>query len=185
MANQPIQLPNIDLPGAEFFSLSPNRTVALQGRKRFVQSSGNVTIPAGGQQIVAVTAVIETGFVNGSGIYLHDFWMQYFPVDGTQELNIGSISCGLTLSTTAGDFAYALGSPLLTQLAPAGSITAITDRDKLITQRDLALIGQFTPLTTNLTLTVAAGIANKDPTNPHTLSIRPTMIWTRLDGVLE
>lgn len=34
MPNTPAQFPNIDLPGAEYLSLAPNGTIAIQGRRR-------------------------------------------------------------------------------------------------------------------------------------------------------
>lgn len=181
MPNVPAQFPNIDLPGAEFFSLAPNATVALQGRRRF-QGSVTVAVPAASAaQALIPTQTLETGFPAGAGIYLHDFWVQVFPQDISQELQVNSSFAVLT--TSANLNGYPLGLPLLTQLTPAGGQVALREQQKLFAARDINAFS-FPPSLT-LSLSVTFFFKNLDATNPHSISIVSGIVYTRLDGLQE
>lgn len=184
----PPQQPFFQLPGAEYFSLAPNRTIALQGRRRKFITIPQTAIPSGAiaefQQVLA----LESAFVNGAGIYLHDAWMMFLPGDTAAEMQIKSSSFGLSLTNVNPVGPYQLGIPDATQETPGGGVIAMRDQEKLISQRDVAIMQEGllgVAVTTNLYFTVVAFVENLDTLAPHSMQVFASIIYTRLDGLLE
>lgn len=185
MPSQP-QQPGFWLPGAEYFNLAPNATIAIQGRRRLTTESALTTIPADSLATpVTITILCETGFPPGSGIYLHDANVVVSPADAGLTLQIVALQMGLRVSNAG--FGYFLGEPLLSlqSISLPGAI-ALSDRDKLITQRDIQAFdtAQIQP---SLPLTFVSQITfkNNDTTNSHQVQISGRIVYDRLDGLQE
>lgn len=186
MPNVPIQQPNVDLPGAEYFSLAPNRTLALQGRRRFNVINLTSAGPDG-TALAEATQLLEQNFILTSGIYLHDMWVLVNPQDSSGEMQVTGFSVGLGLSTTAPvgfDIAYRLGVPYLTLVSVTVPTTGLSDRDKLIAKRDIIPFEAFSDNNV-LTFSFQVNFQNNDPATPHSVQVQAGIIYTRLDGILE
>lgn len=180
------QQPGFFLPGAEYLSLAPNATIALQGRRHVATISPVTTIPADSLATPVTMAIdIETGFPPGAAIYLHNATVTVSPADAGLTLEIVALQMGLRVSNAG--FGYLLGQPLLTltSISVPGAI-ALSDRDKLITQRDIQAFdaAQLQPA---LPLTFVSQITfkNNDTTNSHNVQISGQIVYTRLDGLQE
>jgi hypothetical protein len=184
----PPQTPQFQLPGAEYFSLAPNRTIALGGRRRQIAFTPSTPIPADSILQLNTSVLLETGFTQTAGIYLHDTWLLALPGDSSGENQILSTTMGLSLNANPATAAYQLGIPILTQITPGGGTIALRDQEKLITQRDISLaqtlIGPFVPAG-SLFFTFDAFIKNNDLVSPHNFQLTAVIIYTRLDGFVE
>lgn len=181
MANATIQYPNIDLPGAEFFSLAPNRTIAIQGRRSRRLNSVVAAIPPESFAFPSVDIVMENNFTNTSGVYVHFAALIFFG-DSNGALQIQGF--GTALSLQAGDFTgYPLGVPTLTTLEPIIGMAIMIDRDRLVTAQDLSFGGVYTN-TGKLHFNSQAAIFNPQPAAGLTLNTVTTLeiVWSRLDG---
>lgn len=185
MPNVPAQFPNIDLPGAEFFSLAPNASVALQGRRRFSVFPTATSVPASGQALLSSTLTLEQGFTGTSGIYLHAFWLTIGP--SAAGLVVQNTFAGLTLRSGALFPDYILGNPTLTNPTINISTSVLSDRDRLITAKDILAPGAANGNPgLGTTLSLLGQIAVNNPTaGAITASANITIIYTRLDGLTE
>lgn len=184
MANQPIQLPNIDLPGAEYFSLAPNSTVALGGRRRFMFQGAVTAAPANTNNIVEnVSQVLETNFTPTSGIFLHAFYAIAAQNLGP-GLTINNVFVGLSLRTTPNPD-YPLGSPTLTSPELSINTVVLSDRDRLIASKDILVVPNL-GIPVGNTLTLAGQISVNNPTaGALNFNLALGIIYTRLDGLTE
>lgn len=186
MANQPIQYPNVDLPGAEYFSLAPNRTIALQGRRRFAFDSGFVTAAAATDSTNAfANQLLETSFTPTSAVYVHHFWANIAPT--TAGLTVINVFCGLSLVSAGNGFPeFILGSPTLTNPTIQIGTALLTDRDRFVTQKDIAIVAQAAGVPNTSSLFLAAQLNVDNPSDaPVQFKIYGVIVYTRLDGVVE
>lgn len=177
------QQPGFYLPGAEYLSLAPNTSIALQGRRRRSFTSALVNVPADNAGVSSINQTIENPFIAGNGIYLHDVWLQFNPADASGELQILGSTLSVTLDT-ADPFGYTLGTPTSTLVSPASVTVLQRDQDKFITQRDLV------PMVANpgsRTLQIAGNLAvtNNDPSVPHGFTITCSIVYALLNGIQE
>lgn len=179
MANQPAQNPNINLPGAEYLSLSPNRTISLQGRRVGRAVSALVSVPSNGQGQATAELVIENPFPSNAGIYIHDMWALWVPADSSGDLTITGFQMGFGLSA---QIFYRVGIPLLTQLSPAGVMQMSAARDLLIHKSDILALGDTDTNVLNLGVVTIAN--NHDATLPHSFQVSVQCFYTRLDGII-
>lgn len=183
MPNQTIQYPNIDLPGVEFFGLAPNRTIALQGRRRILSPVFSQAIPGDSQGNLLISTILETGFNTTSGIYVHRYFLNYFPPSGIAGITLTAANSGLALRANFADFI--LGQPLaLYSATPGLGVPLILDRDVLATSRDINLDSPAIPPTGNLFLNASINVNNTNAT-AETIQALFSIIYTRLDGFTE
>lgn len=184
MPNQSIQFPNIDLPQAEYFSLSPNRTIAIQGRRRAFPNQ-TLAIAASATTTITASAQIESGFPVGAGIYIHSADGVLAPLDASAQLAILSIRMGLSI-TGLNNIGYDMGS---SQAAISSTVAStqivIAERDKLVTTRDMQAFEGGPGAGLPLFATIAVTLKNNDATNPHSANIGIKIVYTRLDGIVE
>lgn len=184
MPNQTIQYPNIDLPGAEYLSLAPNRTVAIQGRRRKVIGSTVTAIPSDGFGTITATAQIESGMTLTSGIYLHLMFGSYIPADNSGELQIGGLQAGFGANPAVlGDIGIRVGYPTTTVLSPIGVSGLLTQQDILVPYREVLFASGDTN-TGLLSATLQLTMQNNDPSLPHSASVAMWIFYTRLDGLI-
>lgn len=184
MPIQAPQQPGFWLPGAEYFSLSPNTNIALQGRRRKHASLATPqTIPASTDSVAFTqTMQLETGFTQTSGIYIHKFWMTIQP--SASGLVLVNMFAGLSLGASPFP-AYALGQPVIT--APTINIGTVllTERDDFVCAKDIIEAGNPSPPpTSTLSLFTQMSVNNPGAT-PVPLNSDIYIIYTRLDGILE
>jgi len=180
------QTPRYLFPGSEYFSLAPDRSIALGGRRRF-QVLNTTAAGAGGTALASATAVLESVFPLTAAIYLHDFWVVVNPQDTSGQMQVTGFSTGLGLASGApvgNDVAYRLGAPYLTLLSVTVPTTGLSDRDKLICHRDLSPFEAFGDAN-QLTLSFQVNFKNNDGAAAHTVQVQAGIIYTRLDGILE
>jgi hypothetical protein len=133
------------------------------------------------------TAVIENPFAVSSGVFLHDFFIEYSPIDFSGQLQITAIRAGLGVvptASTAGDIDYGLGIATATNLSPTSAQTILNERDKLITARDIAALGNVT-FGGILNVSYSVVVKNNDAAAAHSYSAFIKLVYTRLDGLLE
>lgn len=181
MAGAP-QYPRFQYPQAEYFSLAPNQTISLQGMRRINHGSGpNGIAPGLGTQI-GNAIQLESGFQLSSAIYIRKVNLIFLPADGSRELELNGLL--LALGFGSGDFGYQLGYPSVTQLTPLISQVVMSDRELLITGRDIQPFATITD-TGPLWLNSFVGVVNNDSTNTHNASTTMQIIYSRLDGFTE
>lgn len=182
MANTPAQLPNIDLPGAEYFSLAPNRTVALSGRNRRRFASASTTVPASANGFeLDLVGQIESPFVDTQGIYVHKFDCFAAPASG--GLVLESSLGGLNRRSTSTNFAdYPLGYLAITTPNLFIGTVILTDREILVTGRDISF---QTGLQTNVLNVSFTLIVNNTLSSPVNLVTVIQIVYTKLDGFVE
>lgn len=179
------QQPGFFLPGAEYFSLSPNTNIALQGRRRHLFVIPSTGIGAGLTQVLSTSFILEAApFVLSSGIYIHKFALVLVPADQSSELQVVGTFAGISFSGTVGA-GVPLGIPVLTQTTPAGSTTGLVEQELLLTGQDILAATPASSPGGQLFLNVAVGFKNLDATNPHFMQISSYIVFTRLDGLIE
>jgi hypothetical protein len=190
LPNTPAQFPNIDLPGAEYLSLAPSATVAIQGRRRFASMS-NVVGGMTGFPIVGTVEIkqpLETNFTDSAGIYVHHF--QLILGGGPGDTTFSGANAGLTRQNTAAPFNanmvadYQLGNAIfpMVNVNNLGMLTLTTDRDKFIAAKDIMPLSNGVA-TQNLSLYAAASVVV--PTSVAFVLLYTTIIYSRLDGITE
>lgn len=191
MPNQPLQLPNIDLPGAEYIALAPNRTLALQGRRRGQFNTGTTAVAGASLGQINGLIRVEDNFPQGAGIYIHHMSLQLQPSDNAGFLQIKSAQLGIGINPSAGvnDFALSVGVPLATLLSPTSGQIVITVPEMLILQRDMSTATGGTPMDTPgtvLNFSTNIWLQNTDiAANPHSAFAAIRFIYTRIDGATE
>lgn len=179
MANQPQQLPNIDLPGAEYFALAPNRTIDLSGRRRFVATSTPLqNVPAGGGAFGQFISQIETTFNDTSGIYIHAFWAAI--AANAAGIQLTNATTGLSRGTSPGTLDYVIGVPIITTLTFNIGGAILTDRDRLVAARDILGGSGSTPLSL-----ITQIFINNPTAGVIGFNITQRIIYTRLEGLTE
>lgn len=184
MPNQPTQLPNIDLPGAEYLSLAPNATLALGGRRRVFNRVAPVSVPATTAINITNNVVLENPITPTSGIFLHYFFLAFLGLGPGIGLQLNSSQAGLSFEVTGFSCDYPLGNPVLTQPTPDISVITLTDRDRLIACKDIINVGTGPENRSILQLATIMAV-----NNPTSGAINATsaavIIYTRLDGLTE
>lgn len=180
MGAGPQQLPRTDLPGAEYFALAPNRSVALGPRLQGSVSSGNVSVPATSVLGPQISILVDPNWTYGSALYLVRAYATFNAVDNALELQI--VSARMGLGQTPGGIFLDMGLPTATLTTPAGSpIVAIYERDALVSQLDFPTFPINTPLFMDFTINAK----NNDPTNPHSFSVSANAVWHTLRGFVQ
>lgn len=184
MPVQGAQQPGFWLPGAEYFSLAPNTSIALQGRRRFHTSLATpVTVPPVSDSVnMNLFQVLETNFLRTSGIYIHKFWLTIQP--NLPGLVVNNAFAGLSMA--AGPFpAYALGQPVIVNPTINIGTVLLTERDDFVCRRDIIEAGNPSPPQTT-TLQLVATV-NVDNPGDAAVGLNGDMyiIYTRLDGLQE
>lgn len=182
-----IQQPRTQLPGLEYMALSPNANVALSGRRRFVATTTAHNAPGPANTITAFTDsfLIESQAFNNQGIYIHQLDVQYIPNDASGKLQILASNMGASLTT--GAIVVPLGQALATQLSPAGPITALTERDKIVLVNDISAFDNFlgvVPTGNGLSIVTAFTVQNNDAA-AHSFLVRPSIVYAFMNGVIE
>jgi hypothetical protein len=181
----PPQYPRINLPGAEYFALAPNRSVALGGRRGAYIQTPNLTVPGTGATTGAnnVQKIIETPFPANSAIYIHDLWVLWAPADNSGKLQVAGLQVGFGVNNAnPNDIVYRVASPSSTTTAPAGNTLIATERDKLIHKQELVQLegGDANQLVFGVQITAT----NIDTVGPHTVAVGAFVLYTRLDGLV-
>lgn len=187
MPNASLQLPNIDLPGAEFLALAPNRTLDIIGRRRAFQAVGNTSVPAGTTGHLLAGMIIENPFPPNAAIYVADVYMIYFPdASGTMQVNQTQTGFVFNATIPTAPATYPLGIPVLTQLSPVGAQVALRDRDQLISFKDIGAWNNAFPTTPQpLQWNIEMFVKNTDATNPHTVNLAGVIVYHLLYGVSD
>jgi hypothetical protein len=176
------QYPNFLFPGSEYFSLAPNATIGLGGRRRVAGNTPTVIAPASTNavNIGPTTIQLETNFTLTSGIYLHYFFLAFQP--NATGVTINAVTAGLSLSAAPFYADYVLGNPIVLQPIANIGMPLSTDRDRLISAKDL--VTPTVGVTTNLSLVVAVSV-NNTTTGAISIFLPFKIIYTRLDGLTE
>ena len=192
--NVPIQTANIQLPGAEFFSLAPNRVVAIGGRRRFTTNTSVISVPASSAAFNINEAsagvgnlIMESPFPQSAGIYIHKADLLMIPIDFSLQLQIVSCGFGFRTNSSTTTSYFPIGNALLNFATPSNSQQiAATDRELLVTERDIELYST-PPLVSPGVLQAAflVTVANKDGAAAHSVQVAARYIYTRLDGFVE
>jgi len=186
MPNTPIQVPNVDLPGAEYFALAPQRSVALGGRRRRTQTlQGVFAASTTGNTFGQLK--IEDPFPLTAGIYIHYLSLAWSPQDNSGQVSIGQASTGFGMAAPGGTpptfVGLPIGIPTQTNVNPIATQNILTDRDILLNGADIMLAASSAP--GSLWWQLALGGHNSDAGGPHTVILVGFLIYTRLDGFLE
>lgn len=181
------QQPGFYLPGAEYFALSPNTNIALQGRRRLNTTIASTSVGAGLVHAFALSTQLESVFPATAGVFVHRMDMVLFPGDTSGELQVVSSLVSISYSGATGS-GVPLGLPIVTQTSPVGALVALHDQDVLLNGYDIAAgtaVGFQPPIGAPIFLDWIADIKNNDPTNPHAMQINVLIIYSRLDGIQE
>jgi len=186
MPNVPQQVPNIDLPGAEYFALAPNRTIAMGGRRRRQQTLQGI-FPASTTGNTFGQIAIENPFPLTAGIYIHYLSVIWSPADTSGSVSIGQSSVGFTIAapgaTPPSFVGFNVTIPTQTNAAPLGTQNIALERDLLLNGADLQLAASAAPGV--LWWQMALAGHNGDAANPHTINMLSFLVYSRLDGFLE
>lgn len=179
----PLQVPGYDLPGAEYLSLAPNRTIALQGRRRRLLQSPLTSAPASSLTTVNTTVVLESPFTPTSGVFVHFFHFDFIPA--APGLSLSNAQAGLSMQTIPFTGDYPLGNPVISTLVFNISSTVLTDRDRFVCEKDI-LAANFPPGATGNQLSLATAMTiNNTTAGAIQFATSATIIYTRLDGITE
>lgn len=172
----PVLSPGYTLPGAEYFALQPNRSIALGPRLSNGVNSASVSVPAGTIAGANANILINPQWTYGQAFWLVRAYALYNPADNTGELQIIQIRMGV--GGTPVNIFLDMGVPLATLQNPAAATVVIYERDALVTQLDIPTYPQNAPLFMDFQVSVK----NNDPTNPHSFVVGGNMVWHNVSG---
>lgn len=178
-AGPPVVSPGVNLPGAEYFALQPNRSIALGQRRAINVLTSFTSLPAGTTASVTQQLQILANWGYGDAIYIVRVYSLFVPGDASGELQI--LGARLGLGAPAGAIFIDLGIPLLTLLSPPQAQVAIYDRDALVTQLDTPSMAANQPLFLDSQLTVK----NADATNAHSAALQSVIVFHEVKGIVQ
>lgn len=171
--------PGVYLPGAEYFSLAPNRSIALgprlgQGAQSAVSS---VAASINGQANVSLQVSSNWGF--GDALYIVRVYVLFVPSDSFGQLQINQVRLGLGQPNT-GIF-IELGIPTATLSAPLNPMVVCYDRDALVTQLDFPTF----PVNTPLFLDAQISVHNNDAAGAHSFLTQVNIVYHAVKGFVQ
>jgi hypothetical protein len=186
MANEPLQLPNIELPGLEFFPLAPGRTVSIDRR---VVATGSQTInilPNTSAQFFFLDVLLDSQWGHSRAFYLHDAWLLFNVADSAGQVTV--LGARMYLWDASAAVPYDIGFPSATTgLTPRGNAVVLSRATPaLITREDLRTLNANAAPVGALTLKLHAEVTanNVDPVLSHTATVTTVVIGRLLEGVL-
>lgn len=182
-AGPPITSPGVTLPGAEYFALAPNRSIALG--PRLAQSSGlgaPVSVPANAFSSGQTDILLTPQFTISSGIWIVNSYLIFAPGDFSSELQINGARMGVGVAGGAGNIFLDVGTPLAILSNPVIAQVIIRERDLLVAGLDL---GPTFPFGQALHLYHQVAVKNNDPSNPHSFQVAATAITHQVQGLVQ
>lgn len=181
----PNQVPYVDLPGAEYFSLAPNRNVAIGPRLvvSVATPGAGITVPANGQGEADLDLLLSPQFQRSSGIYFVRAQAIFGPSDGAAKLTLTAIRLGLG-PPPLNNVQLDIGIPYATLTAPTGTVLVIQETNALVTGIDFGP-GSTLANSDSLHLYARVVVNNTDAGAAHTFNLRTTAVFHQLEGFVQ
>lgn len=175
-AGPPVMSPGVALPGAEYFALAPNRSIALGQRRSVGAIANTVSVGASinGQNNVSVNVSSSWGY--GDGIYIVRVYMLFVPGDSSGQLVINQAR--LVLGQPGMASFLELGIPTATLTAPLNPMVVCYDRDALVVQPDMPTF----PVNTPLYVDGQISVHNNDGAAAHSFQVQVNCIFHEVKG---
>lgn len=176
----PITSGGVTLPGAEYFALAPNRSIAL-GPRLFAQNATapTISVPASTIGGANQSGLLEPLWTPSSGVFIVRAYGLFVPADTSGELQIIAARMGVGIAPL--NILIDLGLPTSTLASPANPQIVIFDRDALVVAQDMPALASGGQLSIILQIQVK----NLDTTNPHSFQFGFTCIWHRVNGFVQ